>query len=971
MDGLAGDLAGVVEKTDDYPIAFVFGLVIILFFAWDQFNRPSYEAAKLVRLIEMLTPSTMRRRDAFLRAYAFYAGMLVLVYVILCTYGLVLAPILGWEVPGYFALDQAQTVGASHLPLESGFNPDDGPSSAETRSLLDVFRSDPKIPLVASLTIVGLASVPRFRMLEQKIRLVSHQLSGIPTRVIAGAREMHKELIDIGAEKQNALLIPHKDWQRYEHYKKRADGKIEDYSKLRRQLGAIFAFRAWVLQNRLSIPTSESREDLANVEKEVDASVKNLISKLDHISEFETASASGASPKERARLQEAEQQRVEWEAAAQDVDRVSFDVALLSMLFVEHGILSTEETVSYPDETKENGASETEAGQRSAAEKRLRKHLSHAVRYVDSENFAIFVWFRATVAVLVVSFLVGTLAMDSRDSPVQTHWAVGGTRFMSQAAAGYVLALLAGISWHQDAYQSKSWNNVFLTHWIRWLFPLSAVFLMSGLVALVGIVGLNMALAVAQFGVSSVWKQGLTFLRGALIYDGPRALLAANLSVFVVVIIDAWRARKKGANALTWLPGATGGVLFVLGVLVRMHSSSLGLGSDFSLRSRLVWKLAVQAGVWACLVGLTVAFFVRTTLQHMPSDGREHDDDRKNLRWIFSAFAILLAILPLSAFAQEQMQKPVIKIGVRTDTPPFAWQQDDGGFSGYIFHLCVDATVRAGYLPDPVPITAAARKEFFEGRRPDINLLCDPTTITISRMRAFLKKRDLEFSPIIFVANGSYVENENSKEIEGERPPGLECIVGSLPAREEDKETYFASGFVGETTAERTLRDALAVQQGAQTPRVALTEKQYVCLVEKKNHWEAAEAFCRGELHFYFGDEDILRQTIDIASETISSCPDNNVTSPLSYEPYALVISSRPEGFREDFIVGLYSAMHFESTRDRFQRSFPDQRMSPFLNMLFRMWNIPVGDKLPEELEIGSEGGLPMVEAAAHPILHD
>ena len=118
-----------------------------------------------------------------------------------------------------------------------------------------------------------------------------------------------------------------------------------------------------------------------------------------------------------------------------------------------------------------------------------------------------------------------------------------------------------------------------------------------------------------------------------------------------------------------------------------------------------------------------------------------------------------------------------VVIGVRVDTPPFAWQDDEtGAFRGYLNDLCIEAVTRAKYYFELVPVTAAERVGIINGN-PDfkteavlaghvvLDLLCDPTTISLARLQTLLGAippygEGLVFSPIVFVANGSYVTKE-------------------------------------------------------------------------------------------------------------------------------------------------------------------------------------------------------------------
>lgn len=310
--------------------------------------------------------------------------------------------------------------------------------------------------------------------------------------------------------------------------------------------------------------------------------------------------------------------------------------------------------------------------------------------------------------------------------------------------------------------------------------------------------------------------------------------------------------------------------------------------------------------------------------------------------------AMLALLLPLRAAMGQPAEpppKPMVTVGVRIDAPPFAWQTDDGGYSGFLYNLCVDATVRAGYPMKTVPINVSDRSNFLEGRRNDLDLLCDPITITLGRLEVLraLAAPQPEFSPIIFVANGSYMTNLDAEagRLTAAEAQTLECLAG--PEEQAPKDpvaeiVYLAAGFVGETTAKNTLRTAL------RPGRLELNANERLCLIERKTHWEAAEDYCQGKLRYYFGDEDIMRSAVRIRAERGSGCPEALVSLPLSYEPYGLVISGRQPGFRQDFVMALYELFHFEPAEGRFQRSFQGQKMSPYLEMLFRILAIPAGD---------------------------
>lgn len=634
----ASVIVALVGKDHAYLTAFLFGALVIAFFARDQFNRPSHEGSReLTRLIEMLTPSTMRRRTVFWRAYLFYVAILMIIYATLCVYGLLLGPAIGFDPPGY---ETGTEIGARDLPAvsapaagdrlaqaESGFNLDDRPAQVlldtdDGQSEEDRFRSDPAIPLIISLIMVGLA--PRFPLLErleEKIRFMAHRFSGIPTRLVKGGRKLHELPLQLGTGTGDQLLIPPKDWQRIDHYVKVAD--VDDKTALREDLEKIMAFRSWVLQGKLASDNFVARENLTRVEDDVKKEVESLIFLLDTRSGFNTrAEPDGPRPADQA--SDPVQQRVAWEAAARQADQVCGDISVLNMLYVEHGVLPTKATAESFGWGRDPGRNAAEpARQKYLAECKLIDHLEAAVAYVDRENFVVALWVRATGAILAVSLIFGMLigmnpAEDAAKSFAGDSRIVLGLDYMMQATLTYALALLVGINWRQNACRTNTWHNVFHSHWAQWLPLFSSIFLLSGIVAIICVVGLNVMTAMRAVGVGTVFENLVPVLAAGVEYEGPRALLGALLTVFVLLIVDAWQGGDKGKIWLYWLPLGTGAAMFLAGGAARLMSSQVDARyqkTDFLLSDPKVWEPALSAALWAGLIGLAVAFLVRGTLQ--------------------------------------------------------------------------------------------------------------------------------------------------------------------------------------------------------------------------------------------------------------------------------------------------------------------------------------------------------------------
>lgn len=621
----------------EYLTAVLFGAVIIAVFAWDQFNRPSYEKAReLTRLIELLTPSDMRRRAAYWRAYIFYAGILLLIYITLCAYGALLLPLLG--LPGLEGLGDGQ-VGASDLPTAPA---GDALQMAGYMSYMQQLSSgtdddaatSPIVPLTISLAMVGLApSVPILLRIEEKIRFAAHRISGIPTRLVTGSRRLRQRPLDLG-DGSDTLLIPQHERDRMDHCVKRADGVVGDPAAFHEDLAKIVAFRAWILQEKLPLQNFAIRDAMAGIEVGVARRIERLILDLDRLTGFE-------GPREGAENgRDALQTQVAWETAAKEADGICADVCVLLMLYVEHGIVPTEDDADRvgwdvaPGETGQGAAQ-----QRALAQGKLMRFVSDAARWAESDSIGFVLWVRATGAALVVALLYGLIFGDN--PVIEGKSFVGGSRvllgvtYVLSAALTYALSLLIALSYHQSAYQNGSWRNVFHDNWARWLPQLLAVFVLSAAAAIVCHVGYNIFATADVVGWEVVLEKIWPVLRRAIEYEGPAAMRGPVLAILVILIVDAWRTShlyKHSAAALTLLPPLCGIVMFVVGLLTRALSSQVGAnarGDDLDLWT--VWPIILEAGIVSGLIGLAVGYFVRATLVHEFPHARGADGHRDGI----------------------------------------------------------------------------------------------------------------------------------------------------------------------------------------------------------------------------------------------------------------------------------------------------------------------------------------------------
>lgn len=140
---------------------------------------------------------------------------------------------------------------------------------------------------------------------------------------------------------------------------------------------------------------------------------------------------------------------------------------------------------------------------------------------------------------------------------------------------------------------------------------------------------------------------------------------------------------------------------------------------------------------------------------------------------IAALLVLMLSSMPLRA---QTTSFGDIRIGARADARPFVWKEarsgampvegrETGEFLGFFWDICTEAVARAGYDygGSVEEVDSEKRQAFLQSGEGGYDLLCDPTTITLSRMAGFAPGAPaaaLEFSPIIFVANGTFVQQE-------------------------------------------------------------------------------------------------------------------------------------------------------------------------------------------------------------------
>lgn len=197
----------------------------------------------------------------------------------------------------------------------------------------------------------------------------------------------------------------------------------------------------------------------------------------------------------------------------------------------------------------------------------------------------------------------------------------------------------------------------------------------------------------------------------------------------------------------------------------------------------------------------------------------------------------------------------VIRLGVRTDAPPFSYTSQLGEPTGLAVSLCRDAAKRIKsslgldkLSVEYVEVTAASRFEKLETGETDLN--CGPTTATLSRRQA------LDFSIPFFIDGSSVVFRAGSIEM-------VDDLDGEMV------------GVLAGTTTE------VIVSEMSETRQLDLTIQSY------DTHIDGLNALQDGDVSAYFGDQAILRYQL---GEMRPAIPLKFSPNQFSFEPYALAM---------------------------------------------------------------------------------
>jgi len=270
----------------------------------------------------------------------------------------------------------------------------------------------------------------------------------------------------------------------------------------------------------------------------------------------------------------------------------------------------------------------------------------------------------------------------------------------------------------------------------------------------------------------------------------------------------------------------------------------------------------------------------------------------------------LVAMFATEAFAADTLARiaetGTVRIGYRADAAPYSYRTASGEAAGYIVDLCreVASAIKATrQLPklaiDYVEVTAANRFEAL--RDGNIDLLCEPTSMTMSR------RATVDFSLPTFIDGAGVMFRTGDVH-------RLEDLSGKK------------IGVLAGTTTEETLRATLD-QLGIKAT-----------IVPASDHRAGLKRLNEGETEAYFADRGILNYLlVNSRNPADLKLSDQYFT----FETYALALPRGDDTFRllvDGTLAELYRTDRIKTIYARSFGSFPPDQ---FIKALFVINGVP------------------------------
>ena len=270
-------------------------------------------------------------------------------------------------------------------------------------------------------------------------------------------------------------------------------------------------------------------------------------------------------------------------------------------------------------------------------------------------------------------------------------------------------------------------------------------------------------------------------------------------------------------------------------------------------------------------------------------------------RLVLLAVMLVMASQAAAGTIERVKETGVFRIGYRADATPYSYQDQRGRPAGFVVELCreVAAALGPGVRTDYVLVHAGERfKSVQDGR---IDILCDPSTVTIAR------REMVDFSLPTFL-DGAGVLSRTSKPVQS-----FEDLAGKRV------------GVLIGTTTERLLRNSLK--------KLALTA-EVIAVADHRNGIEMVQA---EKLDAYMADRNILSAMLHAGGR-----PGFELSKRyFSYETYALALPRNDSAFRLLVDKTLARLYRTGKVNNILMESFGGESPDEMLNALFLINALP------------------------------
>lgn len=1001
-------------------LAPLYGAGAVIFYSYTNFNDSTYETRMgLERLNSLLSVSRMRTASIVRLSYLYYVSGLLTIYLLVSAYVLVFT-----------------------TRLEVDEETSNAIGGAAPGALGDAMGDSGTVFLGVALAVVGFArNMPFLKNIEMWLRRSAHGLAGIPTSVLAHTRELMDRQFDV-----NLDLLPLDEQTLLNDIRRHApaDGAFL------RDVGLIAAVGAWIMNSRSLVSETRLHESFGQLEDSLRKRRRELFGRIRE--SFSRHGDAASSDQDGVLLNRA--------SLASEADELADDMCVLLALYEEHGLLRLP-TAPSSDPVK---FSKNQLRHEQLKDFIIRdSEIAHGEQRDAHRAMLAISW---SFGIIMIAALVWSAVPGLWEQQV-LYWgeenATRGwyARLRDRVQDGLLtlfLPVAVGIGIWQGSRSSFTWGCGLCD---SWTVALRRALLIFGASWVVGAF-FSCGAALWSSGMENGWNtssdESLKRLAGIFDFNAPFVIRGAVLALLVVGCLDRWNKDRPTSNDIVKTSLLAAVFMGLTGGAIRLHGVMSSNLSEAAWPSEYRAGVVVYAVAYAALIGFAVIFTLTSALTEKapekPSPDAGPEKTVRRRRFITSPLARLhrhlqglsrarrrpdkgrsergaarrgtlaaitvLCILPTIGLAQH------MTIGVRQDARPYVWIDTDAAGQdqrkGYFWEVCALMAANAGLTFEAVPVDLDKRHRILTGQDKDIDLLCDPTTVTVRRLAEFQgampmgKRPHLRVSPIFHLANRG-VLRRTPHPVDGKASwwdrcrPRIGLALGSTASAQDgdardtatrtdttgsqtatcirlSEEPKIARGPIRIAVGQTTSADALNGGRPDPLPRCGsvIDDTSTDCVAP--NHQDAARLLCTASRDVeYHGDIELIEAAVahwrqmhpgpdkchatrsvagpDRSPDARESTADASKTagSPRqdTYEPYVLVMSNRNINDLDlRLTTELYRLAQDGRLRNLLTSHFPDTPVSRDLDSLLRILSIPAGNARPATL-VPPGGGTPAI----------